>query len=105
LPGSRPARRDFNSEEKINSEFLKFWNTEKQEAFSQICEEEKIAADKLEKVIADYMFSGNKPLRDEMVTLLDIKPKILERKAVGERIVDKILNFVEVYINGVPDGD
>jgi len=94
-----------SNEEKINSEFLKFWNTEKQEAFSQICEEEKIAADKLEKVIADYMFSGNKPLRDEMVTLLDIKPKILERKAVGERIVDKILNFVEVYINGVPDGD
>ncbi len=92
-----------NKEELINPEFLKFWNIEKLAAFNQICEDEKIEADKLEKIIADYMFSGNKPLRDNIIDLLEIKPKILERKTIGERIVNKILDFVDVYINGIPE--
>jgi type I restriction enzyme R subunit len=92
-----------NDDEKINSEFIKFLNSEKQAAYKKICEEENIAPEKLEKVVADYIFSGNVPLRDDLVNLLEVKPKIRERKEVGERLINKIMDFVEVYINGVPE--
>ncbi len=90
-------------EQHINSEFQKFVSTEKQSAFNQICESENISAEKLESVIADYIFSGNAPLRDDMVKLLEVKPKIQERKTIGERIIEKILNFVETFITGMPE--
>jgi type I restriction enzyme R subunit len=92
-----------HDEQKLNIEFHKFWELEKQSAFKQICEDEKIAPAKLEKIIGDHLFSGNKPIRDEIINLLEVKPKILERKAIGERIIDKILKFVDVFLNGIPE--
>jgi type I restriction enzyme, R subunit len=33
--------------------------------------------------------------------MLEVKPKILERKAIVERVTEKILKFVETFINGM----
>jgi hypothetical protein len=33
--------------------------------------------------------------------MLEVKPKILARKSVVQRITDKILGFVGTYINGM----
>ena len=86
----------------IPQEFEKFWNVEQQKAFNQIVKDENLSADKTQSLIEDYLYAEKEPLRDEILGLLvGEKPKILERKNTGDRILKKILNFVDTFINGI----
>ena len=49
-----------------------------------------------------YYQSEREPLRDEVLELIEgNKPTVLERKKVGDRILSKILDFVDTFINGM----
>jgi type I restriction enzyme R subunit len=86
----------------IPDEFEKFWNKEQLEAFKKICQEENLAVERVEKVIADYLFSEREPLLDELLELRNgEKPTLLERRRTGSRILEKIKGFVDTFINGV----
>ncbi|PQJ08798.1 deoxyribonuclease HsdR [Flavipsychrobacter stenotrophus] len=86
----------------IPQEFEKFWNAEQQKAFNQLVKDENLAADKTEKIIEDYLFAEREPLRDEVLELIEgDKPTVLERKKVGDRILNRIMTFVETFINGI----
>ena len=86
----------------IPEAFDKFWNEEQQKAFNQLVKDENLSADKTEKIIEDYLFAEREPLRDEVLELIDgNKPTVLERKKVGDRILSKILDFVDTFINGM----
>jgi type I restriction enzyme, R subunit len=88
--------------EDIPEAFDKFWNKEQQLAFNQLVKEENLSIEKTEKIIEDYLFAEREPLRDEVLELIEgNKPTILERKKVGDRILSKILSFVETFINGM----
>jgi len=50
----------------IPNEFEAYWNEEQLAAFKKLCAEEKLSDVKVEKVIADYLFSEREPLRDEI---------------------------------------
>src|ERR1035437_618438 len=85
----------------IPDEFERFWNEEQLAAFKKLCSEENLSDEKVEKVIADYLFSEREPLRDEVLDLIEgEKPTVLERKKVGERVLAKIKDFVDTFING-----
>lgn len=85
----------------ITDEFEAFWKLEQKKAFDRICLEEGLNPNKLFKLIDDYIFSEQIPLRDDVVAMLEEKPKLLERKTIAERIIDKIVEFVDVFINGM----
>lgn len=86
----------------IPQEFEKFWNAEQQKAFNQLVNEEKLSAEKTQSLIEDYLYAEREPLRDEILQLLEgEQPTLLERKKTGERILKKILNFVDTFINGI----
>jgi type I restriction enzyme R subunit len=86
----------------IPQEFEKFWNAEQQKAFNQLVNEEKLSAEKTQSLIEDYLYAEREPLRDEILELLEgDKPTVLERKKTGDRILKKILNFVDTFINGI----
>jgi len=87
--------------DRITDEFDVFWNKKQREAFERLCQEENIRAEDLTTIISDYLWTERKPLPDTIVGLLDKKPKLLERKPIIERLTAKILNFVDVYINGM----
>ncbi|QMU29971.1 type I restriction endonuclease subunit R [Adhaeribacter radiodurans] len=87
--------------EEIEEEFEKYWNTEQVKAFQELVKEENLAEDKTEKIIEDYLFAERAPLRDEVLDLIQgDKPTILQRKKVGDRILNKIIDFVNTFING-----
>ena len=89
----------------IPQEFEKFWNEEQQKAFNQLVEDEKLSADKTQSLIEDYLYAEREPMRDEILELLEgDKPTVLERKKTGDRILKKILNFVDTFINGITGG-
>jgi len=86
----------------IPQEFEKFWNAEQQKAFNQLVKDEKLSAEKTQSLIEDYLYAEREPLRDEILELLEgDKPTVLERKKTGDRILKKILNFVDTFINGI----
>ncbi len=85
----------------IEEEFETFWKIERNQAFEELCEEEKIIPIKLENLIGNYLFTERKPLRDDIVDTLEVKPKILERKAVVERVSERIFQFMETFISGM----
>ena len=88
--------------ESIESEFEKYWSVEQRKAFEKIVDEEKLSSEKAEKLIEDYLFAEREPLRDEVLELIEgEKPTILERKKTGDRILKRVLSFVETFINGM----
>lgn len=85
----------------IPDAFETFMSEEKQLALQKMATEEKLSPEKLNEVIGNYIFTERKPLPDDIVNMLEEKPKILERKTVVQRITDKIINFIDTFINGM----
>ena len=93
---------DIDDTDDIPEEFERYWTKEQQEAFSKLCQDENLSDDKVERVISDYMFSGRDPLLDELHELRKgEKPTLLERRKTGTRILQKIKNFIDTFINGI----
>mgnify|MGYP003526266281 CR=1 FL=1 len=91
----------------VQYEFDKFWYEEYQKALNQLIEEESLSLIKTESLINDYLFSERKPLREELLHLIEgEKPKLAERKNTGDRILRKITAFMETHTHefvGEPD--
>ncbi len=86
----------------IPQEFEKFWNIEQEKAFRKLVEEERLSKEKTRALIENYLYSEQEPMRDEILELLiGDKPTLLQRKTTGERILKRIINFVELFINGI----
>jgi type I restriction enzyme R subunit len=85
----------------IPSEFESYWTVEQQKAFAAICANEQLDSEKLQSIIGNYLFTERLPLPDEIVNILDIKPKLLERKKIVKRVMDKIVDFVETFMTGM----
>ncbi|TDG35887.1 type I restriction endonuclease subunit R [Pedobacter changchengzhani] len=86
----------------IQPEFDKYWNQEQQKEFTKLVGEENLSAEKTEKLIENYLFAERQPLRDEVLELIEgEKPSLLQRKKLGDRILKRIMDFVETFINGM----
>lgn len=89
-----------NSDE-VSDKFDSYWDEEQKKAFEKLCKEEGLSPNKLDKVIGEYLFTQRKPLNDEVIGMLRVKPMIRERKSIRERVVQKVLSFVETFISGI----
>lgn len=93
---------EIDDTESIPQEFEKFWSEEQQKAFEVFIKEENLSSDKTQKLIEDYLYAEREPLRDELLDLIEgTKPNVLKRKSIGDRILNKVVNFVETFINGM----
>jgi type I restriction enzyme, R subunit len=85
----------------IPEAFEVYWNDEKLKAIDSLCQEENLDPERLETVIGNYLYTERKPLNDDIVGMLREKPKLLQRKSITERVLDKMLSFVETFIEGM----
>ncbi|MAC84294.1 MAG: deoxyribonuclease HsdR [Arcobacter sp.] len=85
------------NEDDIEDEFDKFWEDEKNKAYKELCGEENLDCKEVRKVVDKYIYEQRTPLKDEVVKTLKVKPKLLERKKVVPRVLDKIVSFVEKF--------
>jgi type I restriction enzyme R subunit len=93
---------EIEDSETIPQEFEKFWSEEQHKAFEVFVKEENLSSDKTQKLIEDYLYAEREPLRDELLDLIEgTKPSVLKRKSIGDRILNKVVNFVETFINGM----
>jgi type I restriction enzyme R subunit len=86
----------------IPQEFEKFWTVEQENAFLRLVTDEKLSAERTQALIERFLYSEQEPMRDEILELLnEEKPTLLQRKKTGDRILSKIIGFVETFINGI----
>jgi len=81
----------------IENEFEKFWEKEKESAYDKLCMEENLDCEKVKQVVDTYVYEERKPLKDDVAKTLKVKPKLLERKKIVPRVLEKIVKFVDTF--------
>ena len=93
IRGNMPAILDTDD---IPQEFEKFWTAEQEKAFLQLVNDEKLSKDRTQALIENYLYSEQEPMRDEILDLIEgDRPTLLQRKPIGERILNRIHKFIE----------
>jgi type I restriction enzyme R subunit len=78
-----------------------FWEKEKQRALKAFSKSENLDPKQLDRVIGEYIYTERPPLRDDVIAMMDEKPKLKERSTTAERLIQKVTDYVETFINGV----
>jgi type I restriction enzyme R subunit len=85
----------------VGEEFESFWSIQKEIAIKALSVEEGLDHERLQKLIGHYLFTDKPPMRDDIISIMETRPSLKERKPIAERVIDKIRGFVETFIEGV----
>lgn len=85
----------------FNDEFEKFWQEQKVLALGKLCEDEHLDKAQFKALIDAYIYSGREPIKEEVIQCLDNRPSVLQSRAIGDRIIAKMKEFVEVFVKGM----
>ncbi len=86
----------------IPQEFEKFWNIEQDKAFIKLVDDEQLSRERTQTLIEQFLYSEKPPMLDEILDLLEgDKPTLLQRRKIGNRLLKKIVGFVETFVNGM----
>jgi len=88
-------------EDNIEDEFEKYWEEQKDSAYKKLCKEEDLNCKEVRKLVDKYIYEQKLPLKDDIAQTLKFKPKLLEKKRIIPRVLDKIVSFVEVFYDDV----
>ena len=92
---------DLEDDADIEELFNTYWDAEKLKALTKIATDNELEPFKLQKIIDAYLFSQQTIERDDVVDALKVKPKLLQRKKIALSVIDKIMNFVETFVDGM----
>lgn len=87
----------------IESAFSEFWQAERQKEFEAICADEGLDENRAKELIEEYHFTGRTPLRERIVDALLVKPKILQRKTIIERVTDRLMKLIRTFDDNIGD--
>tara|TARA_E500000318_G_scaffold111893_2_gene132437 strand:+ start:3015 stop:5849 length:2835 start_codon:yes stop_codon:yes gene_type:complete len=87
--------------ELVANEFESFWTIEKRKAILKLAKEENLDYQKLVDLVSNYLFTEKEPLRDEIIAVMNVRPSLRDRATSSDRILDKVKDFVETFIDGM----
>ncbi|MDX8392597.1 MAG: type I restriction endonuclease subunit R [Mariprofundaceae bacterium] len=93
---------DVANRDAVPEAFAEYWNRERQAALANICESEALHHEAVERMINQYLFTEIVPHRDDVVAAMLEKPKLLQRKNLAQKALDKIMSFVDTFIMDAP---
>lgn len=85
----------------IQDEFERYWQDQKVLALQKLCDEEQLDKDQFNSLMEAYIFSGQEPIRDEVLKCLDNRPSVLSAREIGNRIIQRMKEYVEVFVVGM----
>ncbi|MDB3906045.1 type I restriction endonuclease subunit R [Crocinitomicaceae bacterium] len=88
-------------DDSVEDAFDAFWTAEKKKAFKDVSERENLDFQKLVDVVQTFLFTKKEPRPDELIELMNERPKLKERATASARIKAKIMDFVETFIEGM----
>jgi len=90
-----------SAQDDVGEVFDNYWSEEKQKALMTIRDEEGLDKDGLERILGNYLFTEKTPMRDEVIGIMETRPSLKDRSNVAERVINKIKDFVDTFIEGV----
>ncbi len=81
----------------VQAAFRTYWDAEREDALTALCVSEGIGRAQLDHLIELYNFTGQTPQREDVVEALTVKPRILERRKIIDRIVDRMTSIVRIF--------
>jgi type I restriction enzyme R subunit len=85
----------------VGEEFDSYWQAEKHKALETMSAEEGLQRDGLDRVLTEYQFTGKTPMRDDVIGILETRPSLRQRRSIADRVIEKIRDFVETFVEGV----
>jgi len=92
---------NLTDEDDMEDEFKKFWEEQRIMALKKLCDEEHLDQKQFSNLIEAYIFTSREPLQQEVFDCMEQRPSILKARSIGERIIDRMREFVEVFVNGM----
>lgn len=87
--------------ELVTDEFEKYWEEQRLLKLKEICEEESLDQQQFRNLIDMYMFTGKEPLKEDVFACLENRPSILQARQIGNRIIERMKEYVDVFITGM----
>ncbi len=87
-------------EDDVEVVFNEYWQQQSKKALYELGEEENLNTMMVEDVINDYLFTGRMATENEIIETLKQQPSILQRESIGNRVKEKITNYVKTFIEG-----
>ncbi|MCW5521110.1 type I restriction endonuclease subunit R [Aureitalea sp. L0-47] len=85
----------------IQDEFEKFWQEQRVLALDEICQEENLDRVQFSNLMETYIYTSQTPVRDDVFKCLESRPSVLKAREIGERIINKMREYVELFVRGV----
>lgn len=89
--------------ESVDGAFKSYWEVEREAAMQAVCTDEGIEPAQLHHLIKLYQFTGQTPEREDVVAALTVKPRILQRRKVIDRVIDKMTSIVRTFDSDTGD--
>ncbi|NIJ35993.1 type I restriction enzyme R subunit [Sphingopyxis panaciterrae] len=87
----------------VEAVFRSYWEVEREDALDALCASEGIDRKQLDHLIELYNFTGQAPPREDVVDALTVKPRILERRKIIDRIIDRMTTIIKTFENDTGD--
>ena len=98
INGSLPH---IQSSSEVEHKFSEFVSEEQIKAFQKLCEEERLNAEKTQKLLDRYVSTGRLPRDYALSSVLQSQPSILQRETILEKIKARVVSFIETFIDGI----
>ena len=85
----------------VESAFAAFWDAEKEHAYQQLCEQEKLKPKVMKEVLNHYEFTQRLPRKEELKDLPNYKVKLFERDNVFSNLLVKTRQLIEKFYFGL----
>lgn len=85
----------------IADEFQKYWQDQKILALNKICQDEHLDHPQFQALVDAYIFSEQDPIRQDIIACLQERPSVLQARTIGERIIAKMKEWVDVFVKGM----
>lgn len=83
----------------VPAQFDKFWSAEQTKAFNELCANEELDNRKVDALIDNYLYTGRRPLNEELNKVMHNKPRLLKLKAKQESVWAKIAEFISTFLD------
>jgi type I restriction enzyme R subunit len=92
---------DLGTSEEVLEAFDSYWENEKGKATQQICEEEGLIPDHIQRLVEQMIYSNEEPLRQDVIDTMKEKPGLLKREDAYTRITQRVKKLVEVFYRDI----
>lgn len=86
--------------DEVLDRFSDFVLEQRKAAMKRLTEEENLDAKKFDQILSQYLYTQKLPIKEEVLGALNVRPRLLQQPIKAEEITNKLVEYVNVYVDG-----